>query len=172
MTSPKPTNILLCTLGASWAVIPEIFGWLAPKMLDLYAHHPRRGALDELREHHGLRAPDELWICTTEGTQTKASLGHLNDWWQRLGYPMPLRIWTAAGTDQLASQAECDHIRELTLRVVLLATEYAGASGQLLLSLAASIPTPASRFSDGAWSTPLNGIRSWSPRPRPTWMSR
>ena len=23
-------NILLCTLGASWAVIPEIFGWLAP----------------------------------------------------------------------------------------------------------------------------------------------
>ncbi|WP_187292329.1 hypothetical protein [Candidatus Symbiobacter mobilis] len=33
-------NILLCTLCASWAVIPEVFGWLAPAMLDLYAQHP------------------------------------------------------------------------------------------------------------------------------------
>ena len=96
MTPTKTNNILLCTLGASWAVIPEIFGWLAPQTLDLYANHPQRAALDELRELHRLRAPDEIWICTTKGTQTQASLGHPNDWWQRLGSPMPLRIWTAA----------------------------------------------------------------------------
>ena len=33
----QPNNILLCTQGASWAVIPEILGWLAPGVLDLYA---------------------------------------------------------------------------------------------------------------------------------------
>ena len=140
LTHPPPPavhhNILLCTLGASWAVIPEILGWLAPAIVDLYAHHPQRAALDALRQQHGLRAPDELWICTTEGAQTQASLRWLCAWWQTLGAPMPLRIWAAAGTDQLASQAECDHIRELTLRVALLASERVGPEGQLLLSLA------------------------------------
>lgn len=158
MTDAKPINILLCTLGASWAVIPEIFGWLAPLRLNLYAHHPQRLALDELRAQHDLRAPDELWICTTEGAQTKTSLSHLHDWWQRLGAPMPLRTWTAAGTDQLATQAECEHIRELTLRVVLLASEQVGKQGQLLLSLAggrktmsADLQSAGAMFGAHAW---------------------
>lgn len=158
MTSPKPTNILLCTLGASWAVIPEIFGWLAPRLLDLYAHHPQRAALDDLRESHRLSAPGELWICTTEGAQTQASLGYLNEWWLLLGSPMPLRIWKAAGTDQLASQAECDHIRELTLRVVLLATEQAGSNGQLLLSLAGGRKTMSADLQSAGT---LFGAHAW-----------
>ncbi|PIQ53634.1 MAG: adenosine deaminase [Comamonadaceae bacterium CG12_big_fil_rev_8_21_14_0_65_59_15] len=135
LTHPAPT-LLLCTLGASWAVIAEIFGWLAPGVLDLYAHHPRRAELDALRAAHGLRAPDELWVCSTEGAQTAASLALLDDWWGKLGRPLPLRIWTAAGTDQLATQAECDAMRELTLRVVLLASERCAHGGQLILSLA------------------------------------
>lgn len=139
MTPPTPAasprNILLCTLGASWAVIPEILGWLAPSVLDLYAHHPQRVALDTLRQRHHLQAPNELWLCTTEGVQAQASLAHLDEWWRQLGAPMPLRIWTASGTDQLGSQAECDHIRELILRVCLLASE-ATHGGQLVLSLA------------------------------------
>ncbi|MCC7083010.1 MAG: hypothetical protein IT530_20275 [Burkholderiales bacterium] len=129
-------NILLCTLGASWPVIPEIFGFVAPNRLDLYVRHPRRTQLDQLRREYALREPDELWICSSEGHQTEASLGHLNAWWQRLGAPLPLRIWTARGTDQLATQAECDHIRELTLRVALRASERTGSDGQLILSLA------------------------------------
>lgn len=94
-------NILLCTLGASWAVIPEMLGWLAPGTLNLYTHHPERAALDTLRAQQGLKTPDELWICTTQGAQTQKSLAFLTDWWQLLGQPMPLRIWTAAGSSQM-----------------------------------------------------------------------
>lgn len=151
-------NILLCTLGASWAVIPEVFGWLAPATLDLYAHHPLRNQLDALRVQHDLRAPHEIWICTTQGAQTQASLAQLQRWWQLLGAPLPLRVWAAAGTDQLATQAECDHIRELTLRVVLLATEQAGADGQVVLSLAggrktmsADLQSAGTLFGAAAW---------------------
>lgn len=133
-------TVLLCTLGASWAVIPEVLGWLAPGVVDLYANHPERAQLDQLRARHGLRPPTELWVCTTQGSQTQASLAQLHQWWQLLGAPMPLRIWAAAGTDQLVTQAECDHIRELTLRVALLAAEHcqtaAANGGQLILSLA------------------------------------
>ncbi len=67
--APAPKNILLCTLGASWAVVAEIFGWVAPQHLDLYAHHPDRAELDAQRQQHQLAAPDELWICSTEGPQ-------------------------------------------------------------------------------------------------------
>jgi adenosine deaminase len=164
----SPKNILLCTLGASWAVIPEILGWLAPDLLDLYAHHPERAALDQLRHQHQLRPPDELWICTTEGIQTQASLKRLLTWWQHLGQPMPLRIWTAAGTNQLASQVECDHIRELTLRVTLLASEQAHNGGQLVLSLAGGRKTMSA---DLQTAGALLGAQAWlhvvSPEPLP-----
>jgi adenosine deaminase len=160
-------NILLCTLGASWAVIPEILGWLAPQVLDLYAHHPERATLDALRAQHQLAAPDELWICTTQGAQTQASLSGLLAWWQLLGAPMPLRIWAAEGTDQLASQFECAHIRELILRTTLLASEQV-VSGQLLLSLAGGRKTMSADLQSAGT---LFGAKAWlhvvSPEPAP-----
>ncbi len=160
-------NLLVCTLGASWAVIPEVLGFVAPRVLDLYAEHPQRLQLDALRAAHALAAPDELWLVTTEGEQTRRSLGRLRAWWRLLGAPLPLRIWTAAGTDQLATQAECDHIRELTLRVVLAAAERC-AGGQLVLSLAGGRKTmSADMQSAGA----LFGAHAWlhvvGPEPLP-----
>jgi adenosine deaminase len=150
-------NLLVCTLGASWAVVPEVFGFVAPSLLDLYAHHPRRQSLDDLRARHALAAPDEVWVVTTEGEQTARSLEALRAWWQRLGAPLPLRVWSAAGTDQLATQIECDHIRELTLRVVMRAAERCGG-GQLVLSLAggrktmsADLQSAGSLFGAHAW---------------------
>jgi adenosine deaminase len=149
-------NILLCTLGTSWPVIPEIFGFIARDQLDLYANHPKPAPLTELRTAHDLAAPDELWVCTTEGQKTQESITHIKAWWALLGQPMPLRIWTAAGTDQLATQAECDHIRELTLRLVLLASERA-QGGQLILSLAGGRKTMSA---DLQWAGTLFGTQA------------
>lgn len=151
-------NLLLCTLGASWAVIPEVFGWLGPEQLDLYAAHPDRDTLFAPVREHDLRPPDELWVCTSEGEQTLDSLDKLCAWWRALGEPLPLRIWTAAGTDQLAAQGECDHIRELTLRVALAATERCGPDGQLVLSLAGGRKTMSA---DLQWAGNLFGARAW-----------
>ena len=58
-------NILLCTLGASWAVIPEAYAFLAPRLLPLYQHHPQQAAIAKLRDDYKLEPPDEIWICTT-----------------------------------------------------------------------------------------------------------
>lgn len=151
-------NVLVCTLGASWAVVPEVFGFLAPAVIDLYALHPRRDELEMLRARHALAAPDEVWIVTTQGKQASDSLGLLRAWWQVLGSPMPLRIWTAAGTDQLATQDECEHIRELILRVVMRGAELCAPDGQLVLSLAggrktmsADLQTAGTVFGAHAW---------------------
>jgi adenosine deaminase len=67
-------NILLCTLGASWAVIPEAYAFLAPERLPLYHNHPEQAQLLALKDRYQLQPPDEIWICTTQGKQTQASL--------------------------------------------------------------------------------------------------
>ncbi|GAB4464737.1 MAG: hypothetical protein OHK0044_02590 [Burkholderiaceae bacterium] len=166
-------NLLVCTLGASWAVVPEVLGFVAPAVLDLYAHHPQREALSALRQRHVLAAPDELWIVTTEGAQAARSLERLRDWWSALREPLPLRVWSAAGTDQLATQSECDHIRELTLRLVLLAAERCARSGRLVLSLAGGRKTMSADLqSAGA----IFGAHAWlhvvGPEPLPEALRR
>lgn len=166
--SPTAPTILLCTLGATWAVIPEVLGWLAPGVVDLYAHHPERARLDALRAQHGLRVPDEVWVVTTEGRQTKQSLKRLFQWWQALGRVFPLKVWTAAGTDQLANQAECDHIRELTLRATLHAAERCGPHGQLILSLAGGRKTMSADLQTaGQWFGAAACLHVVGPDPLP-----
>lgn len=130
-------DLLLCTLGASWAVIPETLAFLDPQRLPLYAHHPQAEVLDLERQRAGLHAPDEIWIITTQGTQTQQSLQWLARWLATLGGCAPLlRVWQAAGTDQLATPEECARLRELTLRLALRARETAGRDGQCVYSLA------------------------------------
>lgn len=166
--TPTAPTVLLCTLGASWAVIPEVLGWLAPGVVDLYAHHPERARLDALRAQHALRAPTELWVVTTEGVQTAKSLQRLAQWWQALDAHLPLKIWTAAGTDQLATQAECDHIRELTLRVTLHAAEHCGPQGQLILSLAGGRKTMSADLQTaGQWFGATACLHVVGPEPLP-----
>jgi adenosine deaminase len=123
---PNP-NILLCTLGGSWAVIPEAYAFLAPDKLPLYQNHPQLNKLKALKADYQLQAPDEIWVCTTQGDQTQNSLKQLQHWILLCPQAPVLRVWQAEQTDQLASQEECGKIRELILRACLKAHHYATA---------------------------------------------
>lgn len=154
----RPESVLICTLGATWAVIPEVYGWLAPDRLDLYRWHPHRDSLDRTRREHGLAAPDELWICTTGGARASHSVASVMAWWTALGNPVPLRVWMADGTDELASSAECEALRELTLRLVLRAADRVGEAGAVMLSLAGGRKTMSA---DLQHAGELFGARAW-----------
>ncbi|OAI20885.1 adenosine deaminase [Methylomonas koyamae] len=149
-------NILLCTLGASWAVIPEAYAFLVPDRLPLYRHHPEQPALLSLKDENNLQEPDEIWVCTTQGDQTQTSLHHLIDWVRHLPNPPQLRIWQAKDTDQLASQKECLQIRELILRACLTAHQRA-EGGQVVLSLAGGRKTMSA---DMQWAGSLFGCQA------------
>ena len=148
-------HLLLCTLGASWAVIPEVYGFLAPDQLPLYRHHPEGLALDRQRTDLALVAPDEIWVCTTQGKATQAGIVNLQAWQAQLP-AVPLRIWQADATDELASQAECERFRELLLRVCLLAQATANG-GQVTLSLAGGRKTMSA---DLQWAGSLLGCQA------------
>jgi adenosine deaminase len=151
-------NILLCTLGASWAVIPEAYAFLAPERLPLFQNHPEQPVLLDLKNRYDLSAPDEIWVCTTEGAQTQASLRYLQEWLEFRPNPPVLRIWQAEGTDQLAGQEECARIKELIARACLKAHQYAGArNGQVILSLAGGRKTMSA---DLQWAGSLFGCRA------------
>jgi adenosine deaminase len=131
-TEAKPQSILLCTLGISWAVIPEVYAWLAPRVCPLY----EKFALDPLAFH----PPEAIWIITTGGVNVEP----IKEWWQALDKPTQLKIWIAADTQALATKEECALFQELTLRVAILARETVGTSGCLLFSLAGGRKTMSS----------------------------
>lgn len=166
----EPKNILLCTLGASWAVVPEVYAFLAPDKLPLYRNHPRVEELDGQRREYALEAPHEIWVCTTLGGKTREGLQNLIDWVDRLSEPPVLRIWQADGTDQLANREECDRFRELLLRAVLKANEEAGA-GQTVLSLAGGRKTMSA---DLQWAGQTLGctalLHAVGKEPLPDWL--
>ena len=149
-------NILLCTLGASWAVIPEVYAFLSNNKLPLYQHHPQLEAINQLRLDYQLQEPDEIWICTTQGEQTQQSLIQLQNWIQCSQQPPILRIWQAQYTNQLDSQLECAAIRELIVRACLKAHDYAN-KGQVVLSLAGGRKTMSA---DMQWAGSLFGCQA------------
>lgn len=165
------TNILLCTLGASWAVIPEVYAFLSPDRLPLYRNHPQRADFDRQRDEYRLEPPNEIWVCTTQGEQPEKGLAALRDWHAQLECPPTLRIWQAEGTDQLASQAECEQFREVLLRLCLLAHEHA-EGGQVVFSLAGGRKTMSA---DLQWAGSVLGcdalihVVGKDPLPEPLW---
>lgn len=115
---------LVCTLGQTWQVIPEIYGFLDPERCPLYAAAPN--IAERRRMLPALPPPTALWVVTTASTRGQ---DRLLDWWRRLGAPVPLRLWRTAADDTTA-QVEVDLIRELIHRAVF----HAGPSAILCLA--------------------------------------
>lgn len=74
----------------------------------------------------------------------------------KAGSVMTLRIWQAADTDELATQAECERMRELIARACLKAHAEA-RGGQVVLSLAGGRKTMSA---DLQWAAGLFGCQA------------
>ncbi len=132
--SASASRILVCTLGASWPVVAEILAALAPDLCPLFRDHPDPERLAEVRRRCGDPRVDELWVVTTGGNKPRGALTCLREWWALLDHPLPLRVWCAADTGEVATTGELERLRELTFRVALRAAGDAGTGA--LLSLA------------------------------------
>lgn len=127
-------KLLVSTLGGSWAVIPELLGLLNPDEVPLYHAHPERESFERLRADHGLQAPDEVWLCTTQGGQTDKALENLRRWRDTVLPRLRLRAWQPQGVKDIRTPQEARRMRELIFRCVLRASEHSRGE-QLLLSL-------------------------------------
>lgn len=124
-------NTLVCTLGISWAVVPESWGFLNTEPFELYANHPQAQAFSVIRNKEGLFPVDRIWcIATAAGTGT-TSCEKVLAWADRLG--IEVACIQAPGTDGLGSQEECQSMTETIFRTVFTARK---TSDKLFLSLA------------------------------------
>ncbi|MBM4001274.1 MAG: adenosine deaminase [Planctomycetes bacterium] len=152
----EPRNVLLCTLGMSWPVIPEVYAFLAPDSLPLYQNHPEFEKIDAARRDRGLEAPHEVWLVTTRGDKAVASIDLVRDWRGKLANGPVLRVWSDAVIEDLTTQEQCARFQELVLRVGLKAHEHVNR-GQLVLSLAGGRKTMSA---DLQWAGHLFGCRA------------
>lgn len=127
-------HLLICTLGASWAVLPEVLSFLDPVKYPLLSQHPEREVWHRLLKRYGVQSPDELWIITTGGTEE--SLQYFRQWWEQQNGPLAVKIWSASNSHDLNTQQECENFRELVFRVCLRARDYTHNGGSMSMSLA------------------------------------
>ena len=126
-------SILLTTLGASWAVIPELLMWMDKGVDDFYKYHPNHAELDANREQYGFTNITELWIVTTNGTTE--DLEKTRQWLDLLGARAPeLRVFSFS-RDDIHNTLDTRCFRELVFRSVLEARQKT-RTGTLWLSLA------------------------------------
>lgn len=124
-------NILLCTLGSSWAVVPEIWGMFPGNAFELYEHHPAFGDIVDQRTTYDLRPVDRIVCISTWGESVKSALQDLHQWRQMTGVRIDLH--RVGGTRELDSAAQCLAMKEAIFRHVLFWREQAD---RLYLSLA------------------------------------
>lgn len=123
-------NILLSTLGQSWAVIPEVAALFLPEWIPIYQYH---SGVQKQSDQYG--SIDELWVITSGGTTRE--IDQLRCWWQALKTGLPLRIWQSSISGEMDSEEGVVQFRELAFRSVLEASERASrGGGKLYLSLA------------------------------------
>lgn len=145
------TNILITTFGHTWQIVPELLGFTNPELLDFYAGHPRREEIVKARLQAGIRPVNEVWCMTTNGVLTDNSVAMLLEWHDRLDRAVApsLKIWRAAGMEDLSSEAECDRMAECIYRLVLHASERSNA-GQVIISLTGGRKTMSSDIQNAA----------------------
>ena len=137
MTHSKPTakkNILVTTIGRSWAIVPELLSFTDFPSLNVYENHPHKEYLRHIREEYAIPGITDIWIITTEDTGAHNALESVKKWLDKTFPKIRLKTFILAGIDDLVNSEHILKMRALIYQVVLHAAE-ACNDGRLLLSL-------------------------------------
>ncbi len=130
-------NLLLTTLGSSWAIIPELLAFTNPDQVRLFENHPESVTFEGWRAKHSIQPVNEVWVVTTAGERIKKPLQDLHEWHSQDSSLPILRIFRSPGVTELGSIQECRWMRDLIFRLALHARREAQATnGSFLMSLA------------------------------------
>ena|GEM_PF-3290796 len=87
----RARGVLVCTLGGSWLVVPEILGYLDPDRFRVFPPSWWRG-----RRRPGVPPPAEVWVAATLGTLD--GIRSLRAYWEAAGPELArLRIFGTPG---------------------------------------------------------------------------
>ncbi len=124
-------NILVTTMGTTWAVVPELLAFTNPEQLPLYANHPRAADFAAWRTEYDIQPVAEVWVITTNGQRVLAERAKLEIWADLVGFKVTQ--YSDPRLLELGTVEECRLMSDLVYRVVLAARE---SADHLYLSLA------------------------------------
>jgi len=129
-------NILLTTMGTTWAVVPELLAFTNPEQTPLLAAHPEAEDLARRRRDWEVEPVDEVWVAATLGKRVREASEQLWQWARSNEAAPAIREFTMEGVTELSSVEECIRMRELIFRLALRARSVTRAGGKRYLSLA------------------------------------
>lgn len=139
------SNILVSTLGGTWAVGSELIALSSYPELDILKNNI---SVQNFYGNH-LSAYnekiDEVWFICTQGERTKQAIETLKRWCDLFDKTLlpEIRYLSLEKLQDLTNLEECNHMSDFIFRVVLKAREYKG-EGKLFLSLAGGRKTMSS----------------------------
>ncbi len=134
-------GVLVCTLGGSWLVVPEILGYLDPGRFRVFPRSWWEG-----RPAPPVSPPAEVWAVATLGKPE--GIRKLRAYWQGQGLPdAGLRIFAPEGMDDVATPGDNHRMAELIHRLVLAARN---RDGPVVCSLAGGRKTMSTLLQQAA----------------------
>ena len=128
-------NILVTSLGTTWAIVPELIGFTNGETYNLYKNHPKLDSIQSQRRDAHIKAIDELWVITTNGDKVSKTLKELNNWRSQVVDLPVIKFYSYSDLVELNTLDEIPSMRDLVYRTVLHARG-ATKGGKLYLSLA------------------------------------
>ena len=116
-------NVLISTLGTSWAIIPELVAFTNPEDIRLYASFSNYEELKKKRKKFNIKRIEEIIIITTDSCDTKTSLKKIKKWKKFIKTDLKIKVLINKGTQDLTSQKECEKMGEIIYLTVLKSLE-------------------------------------------------
>jgi adenosine deaminase len=104
-------NLLVTTLGMSWQIVPELFGFTNPDDYDFFTGNAEA---EKLRQEYRIEPVDAIWVITVAAQN---DLDKLRAWAKH--WHVKLRVLICQGIGEFTSQDEILTMRSFIYRVVL-----------------------------------------------------
>ena len=137
-------NILITTFGASWQIVPELFGFTNPEDLPFFKDNDQ---CQKTREMYGIKPVDELWVVSPENNE---ALQPLKTW--AATQNIRLKIIICRYVSELQTEKEILLMRSCIYASAAAAVQRAGTTGgDCYLSLAGGRKTMSADMQDAGY---------------------
>lgn len=138
-------NILLTTLGFSWQIIPELYGFTNPERSYFFS---KSETVKKIREDNNIQPIDEIWVVTISASSDNVALESCKNWAKR--NKVEIKIIQCSNATDFSDENQVLEMRACIYKSVLTALKFLKEKGKLYVSIAGGRKTMSSDIQQAA----------------------